>query len=454
MIAEKIAINFQKYFDEDQINKTARQTQFEKRSARKMSASEFFKLLIFSNLNTKDVSLDNLCETFEVDRKISFTKQSLDEKFDTESVEFIKKLLFNLIEHSILETNLKFGDILENFESVRIKDSTSFKLSKNMANKYIASSKNKEHSILKIQYEFDLKTGKVYDLSLHSFIESDLTDAKTNIENINKNDLFLRDLGYVVLPVMEAIIKKEAFFLNRFAFSSNAYETETSTQKIDFAKIQEYLKKYRLQSIEKNVFIGNKQRIPVRMIIEILPESEIEKRLRKLKRQEIQCRKVFSKEYRAHQILNVFVTNIPKEKLAIENVRHIYRLRWQIEIIFKIWKTIGKIEQTKKMKTKRFETMFYAKLILLLLCQNIYWNTTYYVELYQNKSLSIFKTFKTIINNLKEIKIGIKQGVSAIIELFKVLIKIIKEKGKLEKKKNTISSKEIMQLYNIAKNEK
>jgi len=411
-----------------------------------MSSTEFFKSLVFSNLNVKDISLNNLSETFEIESNISITKQSLDEKFDNESIEFVKKLLSILLEQVITEKSQNSGNLLDQFESVRIKDSTSFKLSSNMSKIFRANSKDTEQSILKIQYEYDLKTGKIFDLSFHSFIESDYKDATTTIENINKNDLIIRDLGYVSLPVMETIIQKEAYFLNRFDYTSNAYETETSTEKINFAKIQEYLKKYNLSNIEKEVFIGDKKRLPVRIIIELLPESEIEQRLRKLKRRESRSRKSYTKEYRAILQLNIYVTNISKEKLKIEYVRQIYRLRWQIELVFKAWKSIGKIAEIKKMKPERIETMLYAKLILLVLCSKIFWNLAQNYQKDGNLWLSIYKTYKILINNVKEIKSALKQGLKSTIELFETFARIICKKCKLEKKKNTISSIEIMQL--------
>jgi hypothetical protein len=145
----------------------------------------------------KDISLNNLSETYELENNISISKQSLDDKFDNESVEFVKKLLSKLLEKTITEQNFNSEELLSQFESVRIKDSTSFKLSANMSEKYRESSKNTEKSVLRIQYEYDLKTGKIYDISLHSYIEFDKKDAVLNCENINKNDLIIRDLGYV-----------------------------------------------------------------------------------------------------------------------------------------------------------------------------------------------------------------------------------------------------------------
>jgi len=446
VIAKKISTKFEKYFCANEITEIARETKFEKRKPRKINAVEFFKSIVLTNISIKDISLNNLAEIFEIENNISISKQSLDDKFDNESVEFVKQLLKILLEKTILEKNQTACNLLDQFESVRIKDSTSFKLSVNMAEKYRASSKNTEQSILKIQYEYDLKTGKIYDLSFHSFIESDRTDAVAMCENINKNDLLIRDLGYVSLSMMETIIQKEACFLNRFDYSSNAYETATGKEKIDLAKIQKYLKKYKLQQIEKNVFIGKKQRIPVRMIIDLLPDYEIENRLRKLKRKESRCRTSYSKEYRSILQLNVYVTNILEEKLKIEHVRQIYRLRWQIELIFKAWKSIGKIEKVKKMKEQRIETMLYAKLIMLVLCNDIFWIFEQNNQKKENIDLSIYKIYKLLIYNIKDIKNAIKQGIKKLREIFEILTRIVYKKCKLEKKKNTISSKEIMQL--------
>jgi hypothetical protein len=185
------------------------------------------------------------------------------------------------------------------------------------------------------------------------------------------------------------------------------------------------------------------------MIFELLPEQEAEKRLRKLKRKEVIRLSKYSKEYRALIRLNVYITNIPVEKMKIENIRQIYRLRWQIELVFKIWKSIGKINSIKKMKEQRFDTMLYAKLIMLILCHQIFWNLTINYQKNKKKNLSIIKTFKLLINNIQKIKNAIKEGLKSTTELFKILTGIIIKKCKLEKKKNSISSIEIMQLKNI-----
>lgn len=409
-----------------------------------MSSIEFFKLLVFSNLNSNDISLNNLSEIFETESKISISKQSLDEKLDADAVAFVKQILELLVKEEITQRLRQANHLLEQFDSVRVKDSTCFKVSGNLSPFYQASSKETGKAIIKIQYEYDLRTGKIYDISLHSYIDQDTSNAEESLEMVKLNDLIIRDLGYVTLKAMIGIKEKGAFFLNRFDMSSNAYEDLTSDNKIDFGKVQSYMKKYGLHYIEKNVFIGDKQRIPVRMVIERLPESEIEKRLRKLERLESRRNRKYSAQYRSCLELNVYVTNIPKESLAGEQISTIYRLRWQVEIVFKTWKSIGKVNLTRKMKKHRFDAMLYAKLIMLCLFQMIFFSVNGMSMRYRNKALSIYKTYKTLTNSLNKIKRSLCKGPYAIRKTLLVFIDLISKKCILEKKKGSISSVEIL----------
>ena len=68
---------------------------------------------------------------------------------------------------------------------------------------------------------------------------------------------------------------------------------------------------------------------------------------------------------------NIYITNADEEKLPTQFVRLIYSLRWQIELIFKIWKSVFKIDKVKQMSIFRFECYIYSKLIAILLTLHI-----------------------------------------------------------------------------------
>lgn len=57
------------------------------------------------------------------------------------------------------------------------------------------------------------------------------------------------------------------------------------------------------------------------------------------------------------------MTNTPETYLKNENIHGLYSLRWQIEILFKTWKSMFHIDQCKTIKTERFECHIYGQLI-------------------------------------------------------------------------------------------
>ena len=57
------------------------------------------------------------------------------------------------------------------------------------------------------------------------------------------------------------------------------------------------------------------------------------------------------------------ITNVPAEMLKGKDIRKVYSLRWQIELIFKTWKSLVTIDEFNTKKIHRFECQLYGKLI-------------------------------------------------------------------------------------------
>ncbi len=72
---------------------------------------------------------------------------------------------------------------------------------------------------------------------------------------------------------------------------------------------------------------------------------------------------------------NLFITSASEELLDIENAWKAYTLRWQIELVFKIWKSLWKIDKVKKVKKERLECYIYSKLFIIVLSLNMLWIT-------------------------------------------------------------------------------
>jgi Transposase DDE domain len=64
---------------------------------------------------------------------------------------------------------------------------------------------------------------------------------------------------------------------------------------------------------------------------------------------------------------HLILTTIPEDRATTDQIATLMRLRWQIELLFKLWKDQGKLDETRGWKPERIETEFYAKLLGLLI---------------------------------------------------------------------------------------
>jgi len=60
---------------------------------------------------------------------------------------------------------------------------------------------------------------------------------------------------------------------------------------------------------------------------------------------------------------NIVITNVPADKLNLSDCFLLYSLRWQIELLFKLWKTHAKVGHSQSANPYRILCEIYAKLL-------------------------------------------------------------------------------------------
>jgi hypothetical protein len=78
-------------------------------------------------------------------------------------------------------------------------------------------------------------------------------------------------------------------------------------------------------------------------------------------------RKTLSEAYLKSLGWSVFLTNVPSDRLATQAVIAFYHIRWQIELIFKFWKSYCGVGALPGVRAARVMTEFYAKLLVAVL---------------------------------------------------------------------------------------
>ena len=63
----------------------------------------------------------------------------------------------------------------------------------------------------------------------------------------------------------------------------------------------------------------------------------------------------------------ILITNVPKARLSLDEAVVLARCRWQIELCWKLWKQIGKVDTWRSANPVRILTEIFAKLLGLLI---------------------------------------------------------------------------------------
>jgi hypothetical protein len=446
-ISKKLSSNLLDLFSESEIEKIARESGFVSKQS-KLSGFKFLDLLLFSRFDNEKLSLNDLSVQSAYKHNISISKQAINDRFTDKSVYFIKLIIEKFIKENIAcEDEIEF---LDHFERIRIKDSTCFQLPKSMKDKYAGSGGAASNAMVRIQFEYDYKTGEVIVLSVNEFNRQDRKDASESIDNIHKNDLVIRDLGYVVNSVLKEIDRREASFLNRLNTITQVFEKNKDDEfiQLDFVKLRNEMHTFGVSILDKTVYIGAVEKYKVRLVIEEMPQDKINERIRKIKKEAKKKKRTLRKETLARAALNLFVTNVHSEILPVSSVRSLYRLRWQIELMFKVWKSVGGISKIKKMKVERFETYLYARLLWLMINWRILWQIQ--LQLWKEKRIliSFIKAHKTILDRMDRFRDIVINKKNDLTEFIMDIYLISPINHKLEKKKSKLSSMEIIKMFN------
>ena len=422
----------------------AKETAFVQREG-KINGTNFFDLIIFNNENLKDQSLNDLSIDLSEKYEVEITKQSLQNRFTENALAFLKKALEKLLNQQV---NIKLLFPMANqFNRILIKDSVCFQIDESLADCYRGSGGAGSAAAIRIQFEYDLLNGRINDLSVNGFNSQDATNSIETLELTQQGDLIIRDLAYMNLKVLKQLIAKGVYYLARLQHNVKVFEkNDNSFQELNFTDLRNYMKKYELKVCEKEVFIGAQDRLKTRLIIYLLPDDVVAQRLRKGQQSnKKKGRKQLSKEYKARAALNLFITNASVDQIPMTNVDQFYRLRWQIELMFKIWKSLCNIDKVKKVKKERLECYIYGKLIFIVFAWRILWAVASLLYRMNNKAISYFKAFKTLLRaKLDQLRHILLQRTESMSQFIIEFYNISKTKHLLEKKQQKLTSIEIL----------
>jgi hypothetical protein len=348
--------------------------------------------MVFTDLDHHQLSLQDCCDDLAQHRQKSLSKVALHNRFNSKSLDFLKSVLAE-------QMTSKLGIAGENnwqpFSRVMVADSCKFALPQKFEEDYPAYTGKYAKSLMNIQYCFDLKNGNWEGLELTKATENDLAYTKRTLEYICQGDLYIRDLGYVSHAYLIKIVKEKAYFINRLHPLWNPVLCDTE-KTVNWVSLYEKMQQTRSIHFETMITIGKGQdAFNCRLIAVPVPEEVWAERIRKA---QIRAKSVgyeLTDEYRHRCRFSLFITNTTREMLEAPGIVQLYRLRWQIELVFKMWKSLLNLHKVKAVKKERLECHLIAKFIWILINWKVFRCVDVFIRNHSSHyACSMWKFFK------------------------------------------------------------
>ncbi|AMR05958.1 IS4 family transposase [Bacillus thuringiensis] len=360
---------------------------------RKCHGHHFLSLCVWLNQQVATTSLTQLCSQLETSTGVLLSPEGLNRRFNSASVAFFRTVFTTLLQAKIGGVSKISHSLSSYFERIRILDSTTFQVPDRFASTYPGAGGCSHKAGVKIE------PGK----------RSDQAYGATRTGMIQKNELYIRDLGYFRLQDFKSIQDKQGYYLSRLKLPTKIYrkEFETVVFKTKPSQLKPVYIQIHLEDIMKqlqpgqvyelhDVYVGSKDKLPTRIVVYRCTEEQKQKRLRDRAIREKKKGITYTERTKLLQGITVYMTNIPTEWVPKEKIYDLYSLRWQIELLFKIWKSWFQIHRCKSIKQERLECHLYGQLISILLCSSTMFKMRELLLRKKQKELSEYKAMYII----------------------------------------------------------
>jgi hypothetical protein len=215
---------------------------------------------------------------------------------------------------------------------------------------------------LKLQTEWDLRSGAITHIEIEPGRSPDSATGRQHIPRV-KGALRITDLGYFNVPVFADMTKEGEFFLSRWQFG-----TAVLLPSGEAVELRSWLSQQAGPMIDQPILLGQEQRLPCRLIAWRVPKEWADRRRQKLRREH---QSKYGKEPSVGRLAwcdwNVLVTNVPVEMMTPKEAVILYRARWQVELLFKRWKSQDRVALLRGSTVVRQMVGLWSRLLAALL---------------------------------------------------------------------------------------
>jgi hypothetical protein len=334
------------------------------RRARKLTGPAFAQALVFSLLRNPAATLDDFADTAEEALGLAVSPQAFDQRFTPPAADFLRDLLLAAFNRSFNSLRPALLPVLRRFRAVHLRDATLVALPAGLAALFPGrGGRHVPHgqaAAVKLVFEAEVTTGELTDVSLLAGLDNERTAAVAD-KPLPAGALLLEDLGFFSGARLQAHIDQGVYVLTRIPAWTAVFDRKG--RRLDLVRL---LRRHRGDTLDRPVRILHGTQARVRLLAVRVPEAEAAQRRARVRQEAKQRGRPVSQKKLDLCGWNILVTNAPAALLRVSEAGAVRRVRWQIELVFKVFKSEGRIDETRSRCPARVLCELYAKLLGLV----------------------------------------------------------------------------------------
>jgi Transposase DDE domain len=344
----------------------AKTSGFVLRRPKKLSLEAFLQSILLS-LCYPAYSFQSWAAQLSALQSSLLSKQALHRRCDSRLQSFLQlslaRVLGNFVHRSCP------GRLFEPFGRVLLQDSTALALHPRLASCFPACGNQHQAKLasLKIQAVFELRSQSWLHFELGALTDNDQKASGLILSLLQPGDLVIRDLGYAVLKVWRQIAQAGAYFLSRCRSNFTFFDPQTQKPVELLALVQNHCQ------LSVELLLGAQERLPVRLVALRLPPALAAQRRRRARKNANRDRGLrLTKRYLKLLDWTILLTNTSAEQLSAQQLLEAYSTRWQIEVLFKSWKSHFQLGKLPTRNPLWVHIQLLAKLLAIALIQTTF----------------------------------------------------------------------------------
>ncbi|MFI5461321.1 MAG: IS4 family transposase [Isosphaerales bacterium] len=293
---------------------------------------------------------------------VHVSKAAIVRRYSDPLIAFLREVLEYALKHA-LEGRPAASALFQGFTAVFIGDASTVALPDDYAEQFpgCGGAARSGRAALKLQLLWDFLAGAWRRLAIEPGKSGDAVSPIAR-EQLPAGSLSLFDLGYFDLERFRRLMQGGAFWISRLQLGVTVSDSDgRELSLLDF--LQGRLDAGQ-RMIDMPILLGATHRLACRLIAVRIPQEVASRRRQQAHEKAAKHGRAASVAYLRWQDWTIFVTNCEPERLTWKAVVILYRVRWQIELMFKLWKSHNGLAQHRpEASAPERLALIYAKLI-------------------------------------------------------------------------------------------